>query len=170
MQTSWSDNFLELSEIVFGFPYASNPFWIVVSFSLGALLLFGWLIANFIFSAKRGLVVCFLAQLMPAVVAAIGWIAVTIYAVPEMEPGTIRNILPWIGAFLGGFLGTLLLTRFFLGISEGKTFFSIIFTYAIVFGVIYLGGTLVREMDTGLGTLQEKRDDRERDTESIYIY
>jgi len=170
MHTTWGDNFIELAENIFGFPYASNPFWIVLTFALGSLLLFGWLIANFIFSAKRGLVVCFIAQITPAVAAAASWIAVSLYAVPELEPGTIRDILPWVGAFLGGFLGTLLLARFFLGISEGKTFFSVIFTYAIVATVIYLGGTLVGEMDSGMDTLQEKQQERERETESILYY
>ena len=170
MSTDWKSEFLALLELLIGHPYGTKPFWITAGIALGTLLLLGWLIANFIFAAKRGIILTFIAQILPAAAAAAGWIAVTIYAVPDLNAGAIRDYLPLAAAILAGFLTTMIATRFFLGISEGKTFFCVVASYACVIGAIYFGGSVVTQVDSGLEGLEEVQQERERERESALPY
>jgi len=168
--TTWKDELNSVLEQITGAPIGSTPFWVTSGIALGTLLLLGWLIANFIFSAKRGIVLTFVAQILPGIAALAGWIAVTLYALPELNAGLIRDYLPLGGAVLAGFLATLLMTRFFLGISEGKTLLSVTFTYICVVASIFLGGSLVREMDSSLENLGNQTEERKKEADSILSY
>lgn len=170
MNTAWKNELVALSEEILGTTYGTTPFWISAAIAVGTMILLGWLIANFVLAAKRGIIVSFLGHSLPALAAAASWVAVVLYAVPELNAGVVRDFLPLAGAILGGFLATLLLTRFLLGISEGRCLMSVILTYACVAGAIFLGGSLVREMDSSLDNLEEKKEERDRDADSILNY
>lgn len=167
---SWVQEFHFLLETVTGTPFGTLPFWVTSGIALTCLLILGWLIASFVFQAKRGFIVTFLANLIPAAAAAAGWIAMTIYAVPEMGPGLIRDYLPLAAAILGAFLATLLLSRFLLGISEGATLFSMILTYVCVGGAIFFAGTIAGEVDSGLDSIEQKTEERDSEADSILNY
>ncbi len=170
MNTTWKNELVALSEKILGTTYGTTPYWISAGIAIGTMILLGWLISNFVLSAKRGIIVSFLGHALPAVAAAASWVAVVLYAVPELNAGAVRDYLPLAGAVLGGFLGTLLLTRFLLGISEGGCLMSVILTYACVAGAIFLGGSLVREVDSNLDNLEHKKEEREKDADSILNY
>jgi len=170
MNTAWKNELVTFSEKILGTTYGTSPFWASAAIAVGTMIIFGWLISNFVMSAKRGIIVSFLAHALPALAAAAGWVAVVLYAVPELNAGAVRDYLPLAGAVLGGFLATLLLTRFLLGISEGGCLMSVILTYACVATAIFLGGTLVREVDSNLDNLEHKKEEREREADSILNY
>jgi hypothetical protein len=170
MNQSWKNELFRLLETVVGAPYGTTPFWITAGIALGAILILGWLIASFVLSAKRGFIVSFLAHIVPAAAAAAGWIAVTIYAVPELGAGAVRDYMPLAGAILAAFLATMLLSRFLLGISEGATLLSVLLTYACAAGAIFLGGSMVGQVDSSLDSLDEKNKQRQKETESILTY
>jgi len=46
----------------------------------------------------------------------------------------------------------------------------VILTYACVATAIFLGGTLVREVDSNLDNLEHKKEEREREADSILNY
>jgi len=165
--TEWQTEFHNFMELIFNAPYGSKSFWILAGLAAGVLLIFGWLIANFIFSAKRGLVVSFIAQALPGAGAIAGWIAVTIYAIPELNAGPVRDYLPLAGAILAAFLTTMIFSRFLLGVSEGKALFSVILTYACVAASIFFGGTLVETVDEGIQGLEEKKEQRDSEADSV---
>lgn len=170
MTTKWKNEFFSLAETIVGAPYGSTPFWVTSGIALAAILLLGWLIASFILQAKRGFIVTFLAHAVPAAAAAAGWIAVTLYAVPELEAGAVRDYLPIGGAVLGAFIATLLLSRFLLGISEGATLVSVILTYACAAGAIFFAGSLAGEVDSSLESLEGKSEERRQEADSILNY
>jgi len=164
---TWMQEFYSLLEIVIDSPYGSAPFWVTTGIALTCLLIIGWLISNFVFQAKRGFIVTLIANLIPAAAAAAGWIAVTIYAVPELGPGIVRDYLPLGAAILGAFLATMLISRFLFGISEMATIFSMILTYGCVAAAIFFGGTIAGEVDSGLDSIEEKKEERKSETESL---
>ncbi len=166
----WKTELQSFLEMIFSAPYGTKPFWVTVGIALAVLLIFGWLIANFIFAAKRGFILTFIAQALPGAAAIAGWIAVTLYAVPELNAGAIRDFLPLAGAILAAFLTTMIFARILLGISEGKAFFSILLSYAFVAGAIYMGGSLVKTVDSGLDNLEHEKQERESEAESILNY
>ncbi|MEM0965968.1 MAG: hypothetical protein AAGJ81_07475 [Verrucomicrobiota bacterium] len=165
--SKWISELKLLLEHLFGSPFGSTPFWITSGIALGTLLILGWLIASFIFSAKRGFILTFFALVLPGVAALAGSIAVNIYAVPALSAGPVREYLPIAGAVLGGFLATLILTRFMLGISEGSTVLCTIMSYACVTGAVFLGGSLVTEADSSIDNLERQSEEREKDANSI---
>lgn len=124
---------------------------------MGTLILFGWLIANFICQAKRGIIVTLIAQLIPAVAGIAAWSAMQIHVVPEMSAGPLRDYLPLGGAVLAAFLATVLLTRFLLAISEMAAVFSVVLSYACVVGAVYAGNTLVDSVDSGQQRIDQHR-------------
>lgn len=164
---NWHQEFHSLLETVIGSPYGSTPFWVTAGIALASLLILGWLISSFVLQAKRGFIVTFIANLAPAAAAAAGWIAVTLYAVPELGAGPIRDYLPLAAAILGAFLGTLLLSRFLLGISEGATLISVVLTYICVAAAVFFGGTLAGEVDSGIDSLEKKKEQRDAEAESL---
>lgn len=163
----WETEFHSFLELILGAAYGSKPFWVAAGIAGGALLIFGWLITNFVFSAKRGFIVTLLGQIVPGAAAIAGWIAVTIYAVPELSAGPVRDYLPLAGAVLAGFLATMIISRFIFGISEGASIFAVILTYVCVAGAIFLGGTLVKTVDSGMQNFQETKEQRDAETDSL---
>jgi len=168
--TEWKPEIHSLLELLLNAPYGSKPFWISAAIAGGTLLIFGWLISSFIFSASRGFLITFIAQAIPGAAAIAGSVAVTIYAVPELNAGPVRDYLPLAGAIFAAFLSTMLLSRFLLGIKEGSAILAVIFTYACVAGAIFLGHNLVESVDSGMQNLEEKKEQRESDTNSILGY
>tara|TARA_R100000027_G_scaffold61554_3_gene52978 strand:- start:9266 stop:9775 length:510 start_codon:yes stop_codon:yes gene_type:complete len=168
--TDWKTEFYSFFETILGSPYGTKPFWITAGIALGTLFILGWLIANFIFAAKRGILLTFIAQLLPIAAAAAGWVAVSIYAIPDLNAGFIRDYLPLAGAILAGFITAMIATRFFLGVSEGKSFFCVVASYACVAGAIYFGGTVVTQVDSGLEGLEMQQQEHEKETNSILDY
>lgn len=166
----WKTELNSFLEMIFNAPYGTKPFWVSAGIALGVLLIFGWLISNFIFSAKRGIIISFIANLLPGAAAIAGWIAVTLYAVPELNAGPVRDYLPLAGAILAGFLATMIFSRFILGITEGKVLISMIMTYACVAGAIFIGGSLVKNVDSGLESLENKQNERQQESDSILQY
>lgn len=162
---SWKQELHVLLETVIGSPYGTTPFWVATGIALTCLLILGWLITNFIFQAKRGFLLSFIANLIPAAAAAAAWIAVSLHAVPELSAGPIRDYLPLGAAVLGAFLGTMLLSKFILGISEGATVLAVIFTYICVGAAIYFAGTLAAEVDSSLDSIEQKSDEKKSEAE-----
>lgn len=167
MSTSWFSHSSEAVEWLLGAPYGSTQFWIALGIAGGALLLFGWLIANFIFQAKRGIIVTLLAQLIPAAAGLAAWSALHIHVVPELSAGPLRDYLPIGASLLAVFLATVLVTRFLLGISEMAALFSVVFSYACVAGAVYAGRTLVDSVDTGQQRIEQHRQEQGNQFEDL---
>lgn len=166
----WNSEFRSLLETVVGAPYGTTPFWVTSGIALTCLLILGWLVTSIVFQAKRGFVITFVANLIPAAAAAAAWVAVTLYAVPELNAGPVRDYLPLGAAILGAFLGTMLLTRFLLGISEFSTIFAVVLTYVCVGASIFFAGTIAGEVDSGLEKIEEKTEERKNEADSILNY
>ncbi len=140
VQANWTQETLLLLERLAGAPFGTTAFWVSLAVALGIVLLLGWVLANFLFAAKRGILICFLGQLLPALAGGAGWVAVRVYAVPELQPGVVREWLPWGGAGLAALLGTLLLTRWILGVSELRALLSVVLTYGGVIAFFVFAG------------------------------
>lgn len=166
----WQTELHSFLELVLGAPYGSKPFWITACIAIGVLLIFGWLITSFIFSAKRGFIIAFIGLALPGAAAIAGWIAVSIYAIPELNAGPVRDYLPLAGAIVAAFLTTMIASRFVLGITEGSTFLSVVLTYICVGGGIFLGGSLVQNVESGLEQLENSKEERNRESDSILQY
>jgi len=166
----WNIEFRSLLESLVGAPYGTAPFWITAAIALTCLLILGWLVTSIVFQAKRGFVLTFIANLGPAVAAAAAWVAVTLYAVPEINAGVVRDYLPLAAAILGAFLATMLFTRFLLGISELSTILAVILTYICVGASVFFAGTIAGEVDTSLENIEEKTREKELEAGSILNY
>jgi hypothetical protein len=167
MEPHWKSEFTRLLESVVHSPYGSVSFWTTLAIGIGTLLLVGWWVANFVCSVQRGVVVSFVSHVVPGAAGAAGWLAVAVLLVPEVEPGPLREGLPLAGAVAGAGLAAVVVTRSVLGLSATGAIVSVGLTYACVAGAILVGGSFVREMDSGLNNLADHRERRELDTRSV---
>lgn len=167
MNQSWNREFVGLVETIIGAPEGTTPFWTTVAIAVGTLVLAGWFVANFVCSARKGIVVSFFAHTVPAAAAACGWIAARLYLVPDMAAGPLRDFLPLAAAMAAILVVSFFTTRSWLGISEGGSVVAIALTYACVAAAILLGGSLAREMDSSLRSLEAEKQQREADTQLL---
>ena len=167
MQATWSHEFSIFLERIFGEPQGSTPFMIIGVIALGSLVFFAWMITNLICSHRKGIFASFFSQAIPGFAAILGWIALHRHVSPRLEGEGLQTLGPIVGAILIGMVASLLTSRKILGISGSSSIVTNFLTYACVLGMIFLGGSLVREMDSSLHTLEHEKAQRETDTQNI---
>jgi len=162
VNVSWQSEFIQLFEKIFGASAGSTPFLTIAGIALGTLVLFGWLIVNFVCSTRKGILVTFFSLAIPGILGAFGWIAAMRFGVPQLDAGPLRDQLPILVALSVVLITSFFITRKLLGTSEKACLVALVCTYACVFAAIQLGGSLVHEMDTSLSSLEEKKMQRDK--------
>tara|TARA_R100000027_G_scaffold67731_1_gene68251 strand:+ start:5693 stop:6232 length:540 start_codon:yes stop_codon:yes gene_type:complete len=165
---TWNTQFRTFFENLFGEPQGSAPFFTISCVALGSLILFSWIITNFVSDGRKGPFRSFFAQALPGLAALLGWIGTRIYAGPHIQPSSpLQTLLPILGAIIAALVVSGFTARRLAGTSVKSGIVSLVLTYAVVTGVIYLGGSLVRDMDSSLTQLEKKKEQRDNDTRSI---
>ena len=88
------DALLAFLEVVFPYEAGTSEFYIVLGCAIGGMLIVARLLAG-VFSSSKGIVVTFFAVMIPWLLAALGYVSIELYALPEINADWAEQYLPW---------------------------------------------------------------------------
>jgi len=88
------DALLAFLEVVFPFEAGTSGFYIVLGCALGGMLIVARLLSG-VFSRSKGIVITAFAVLIPVLLAALGYVSIELYALPEIKADWAERYLPW---------------------------------------------------------------------------
>lgn len=88
------DSLIAFLEMVFPFEVGTSGFYIVLGSAVGGMLVVARLLSG-VFGSSKGIVVAAFAVMIPLLLAALGYVAVELYALPEIKAEWATQYLPW---------------------------------------------------------------------------
>ncbi|MFQ3225042.1 MAG: hypothetical protein ACI8Z5_001297 [Lentimonas sp.] len=88
------DALIDFLAMVFPYEVGTSSFYLVLGCAVGGMLLVARLFSG-VFSSSKGIVVAAFAVMIPLLLAALGYVAIELYALPEIKADWAEQYLPW---------------------------------------------------------------------------
>lgn len=151
------DSLLAFLVMVFRYEVGTIEFYIAAGCALVGLLVVARLLAGLLGSSK-GIFTAMAAVILPLLMGAVGYVAVELYALPQIEADWAVTYLPWSVFGVVALLTVLLLSSKLWGIGRGVAVVVLIFAGLAGMAAQYVGQLVIDVVDSGTQQV-EKRDD-----------
>ena len=88
------DALVAFLDMVFPFEVGTSEFYILLGCAVGGMLIIARLLSG-VFGSKKGIVISVFAVAIPLLLAAVGYVAIELYALPEIKAAWAEQYLPW---------------------------------------------------------------------------
>lgn len=143
-------------EMLFAFEFGTSEFYILLGCALGGMLVIARLLSG-VFGGTKGIVVTAFAVVVPLLLAAVGYVAIELYALPEIQAGWAEHWLPSATFGIVFVLAAMYLSAKLWDLSKVSTMIALVMAglagmclqYAaqMVMGVVDAGETQVEQRD-----------------------
>ena len=152
------ESLLAFLVMVFRYEIGTTEFYIAVGATLVGVLVVARLLAGLLGSSK-GIFVAAFAVLSPLFLGAMGYVAVELYVLPQIEADWAATYLPWSVFGVLVFLVALILSSKLWGIGKGSAVMTLILAGVAGLGAQYGAQLVIDVIDSGSSQV-EKRDER----------
>ncbi len=158
MPESIVESLLAFLVMIFRYEVGTVEFYIALGCTLAAILVVARLFAG-LFGSSKGIFVAVFATLLPLLLGAVGYVAVELYALPEIQAGWATTYLPWSVFGVLVLLVALVLSAKLWGIGAGSAVVTLILAGVAGLGAQYGAQLVIDVIDSGSSQV-EKRDER----------
>jgi len=151
------DSLLAFLVMVFRYEVGTIEFYIAVSCTAVGLLVVARLLAGLLGSSK-GILAAMLAVALPLLLGTVGYVAVELYALPQIEADWAASYLPWSVFGVVAVLVALFASSKFWDIGRGAAVVVLVVAGLSGMAAQYVGQLVIDVVDTGSQQV-EKRDD-----------
>ncbi|CAA6680000.1 MULTISPECIES: hypothetical protein [unclassified Lentimonas] len=158
------DALIAFLEVVFPFEAGTAEFYILLGCAIGGMLIVARLLSG-VFSSSKGIVITAFAVMIPLLLAALGYVLIELYALPEIQADWAEQFLPWatfgIVFVLAGALVSSKLWDFskvsavLALVLAGFAGMSLQYAAQVVMGVVDAGGSQVEKRERVLDESME---------------
>ncbi len=127
----------------------TKNFSILLGVSLGAMFIFGKMIAASVSGSKCGWASGFFGIIVPVVILFVGLKAVDFYLLEKINPGILHMTAKFGSGLILLLFGSLVSGKILLRVSMGKSLLAVVLTCAASYACVYVGSFALESFSAG---------------------